>query len=152
VVEFETFLEFLFSNIMLGKTVYPAGRVVPRIDVRSPLVLVDVLHEGKRYIDWFPYSETERRANSYLRGGRPFTQLSATQKHSVETWLWIRNAVAHSGKHAQSVFEQNVVGSTPLPPRERTPAGFLRSEIRKGVTRFEHTLDEMRGVVISLCS
>lgn len=152
VVEFEAFLELLFKNIMLRRTVYPGRRVVPRIDVRSSVVLEDVLHEGKRYLDWFPYAETEKRAASYLRGGRPFCTLSNTHKDSIQRWLWIRNAVAHSGEHARAVFERNVIGATPLSPRERTPAGFLRSEIRRGVTRFQHILAEMRGVVLTLCT
>jgi hypothetical protein len=151
VVELETFLELLFTSIMLGRISYGGGRVVPRVEVRSSAVLADILHEGKRYIDWFPYSETETRAKSYLRGGRPFTLLTLSQKDSLQRWLWIRNAIAHSGKHAQDVFERNVIGPTPLPPRERTPAGFLRSEIRKGVSRFEHNLDEMKSVAVTLC-
>ena len=152
IVEFESFLELLFMGVVLRKTLYPGGTVTPRIDVRSQGVLEEVLLDGRRYVDWFPYSLTETRAKSYLRGGRPFSSLSISQKQSLERWLWIRNAVAHSGRHAQQVFEKNVIGTTPLPPRERTPAGFLRSEIRSGVTRFEHTLDEMRGIAATLCA
>jgi hypothetical protein len=152
IVEFESFLELLFMGVVLRKTLYPGGKVTPRIDVRSQGVLEEVLLDGRRYVDWFPYALTETRAQSYLRGGRPFSLLSSSQKQSLERWLWIRNAVAHSGRHARQVFERKVIGTTPLPPRERTPAGFLRSEIRSGVTRFEHTLDEMRGIAATLCT
>ena len=151
VVAFERFIESLFTGIVLNRVVYAGGRIVPRIDVRSAGVLEPLLNAGRSYADWLPYHETEKKANVYLRGGRPFTDVGATEKQRMDRWLWTRNAIAHASKHSVRVFTDNVIAGTPLPPRERTPAGFLRSELRPGVTRFENALDEMRGVAATLC-
>ena len=69
----------------------------------------------------------------------------------MERWQWTRNAIAHASQHSTKVFNEHVIAGTPLPPRERTPADFLRSEVRTGVTPFENVLDEMRGVAATLC-
>lgn len=152
VVEFERFIERLFLGIVLSNVSCGASaRVAPRVDVRSLSVLVPLVNAGRSYADWLPYHETEKRARTYLRGGRPFTDLAASDKQRIEHWLWTRNVIAHGSQHASRIFREQIIAMTPLPPRERTPAGFLRSEIRPGVTRFQNVLDEMRGVAASLC-
>jgi hypothetical protein len=122
-VEFELFLEQLFMNVMLGKMTYPASRVSTRIDVRSAQVLDPLIRGSRPHADWFPYHETEQRAKRYLRGGRPFTEVDASDKDAIEKWLWIRNAIAHSSRHSCEVFKRRLIGGLPLPPRERTPQG-----------------------------
>ena len=151
IVEFERFVSDLFTGILLRKVAYSGRRVTPRVELRSGVILTPLLNAGRQYVDWLPYHETERRAKTYLRGGRPFTEVAASEKKGMERWLWTRNAIAHASQHSDRVFQANVIAGTPLPPRERTPAGFLRSEIRIGVTRFENILDEMRGVAATLC-
>jgi hypothetical protein len=63
----------------------------------------------------------------------------------IERCLIIRNAIAHRSRHSHDRFQQEVLGSTPLPPRERTPAGYLRSSFRSGPrqTRYENLTAEL---------
>jgi len=151
IVEFEKFLERLFMDAVLGKSSYPPSRVATRLDVRSSQVLDSLIRGTRRYVDWLPYSDTEHRAKLYLRGGRPFTDLDSSERNTIDRWLWLRNAIAHASKHSQDVFADHVIAGIPLPPRERTPAGFLRSQIRPDVTRFANILAEMRAVAAKLC-
>ena len=153
ITNFEQFVADLFSGILLGQVIYASRRrVVPRVDVKSSVVLTPLLNAGRPYVDWLPYRLTEERASTYFRGGRPFADVVPVEKQRMERWLWTRNAIAHASPHSNRVFVGQVIAGTPLPPRERTPAGFLRSEIRAGVTRFENVLDEMRGVAATLCA
>jgi hypothetical protein len=51
----------------------------------------------------------------------------------------IRNAIAHSGDHAYREFLDKVIGNKHLLPGEKTPAGFLRSQLSAAppVRRFQ---------------
>jgi hypothetical protein len=130
VTSFESFLEDLFLQIMLGKTCYPKSRVKPRVEFRSITVLREVLLQTHDYLEWLPYQKTLNRANSYLRGGRPFSQLTDAQISKIREAIRVRNSVAHSSEYSKIIFEKKVLGNLILSPRERTPAGFLRSTVR----------------------
>ena len=86
----------------------------------------------------------EQRARAFFRGGIPFTTLDKGYKKHLEILLYIRNAIAHRSSYAKGKFEQEVIGSLPLTPRERTPAGFLRSRFRitPVQTRYEFTFEK----------
>ena len=130
VCAFEAFLEKLFVSILLDKCSYAKSRVTPRVTFSSSRVLWAVLLGGQDYLQWLPYDRTVKRAESFLRGGRPFTQLGATQIDDLRNAYRVRNAVAHPSSHAQRVFHEKVLAGLTLPPRERTTAGFLRSVVR----------------------
>jgi hypothetical protein len=51
------------------------------------------------------------------------------------------------------MFEQEVIGALTLMPRERTPAGFLRSIFRTAPveTQYENLVGEMAIVALKLC-
>jgi hypothetical protein len=126
VTSFETLMEELFLGFLTG-SLYGASSVRPRVQFRSSAVARDVMLGGKAYVDWLPYHFTEKRANAFFRGGLPFRFLDRTEVRSLERLLTIRNAVAHQSHAARKRFESEVLGSAPLLPIERTPAGFLRS-------------------------
>ena len=126
---FERLLEELFVGLLTG-AVTSAPNVRPRVIFRSPAVARDVMLGGKRYVDWLPYSYTEKRAEAFFRGGEPFSKLTKPEKNSLERMLTIRHAVAHQSRSARKKFENGVIGTSPLLPAERTPAGFLRSIFR----------------------
>ena len=88
---------------------------------------------------WLPYDRTIEKASVYLTGGRPFSTLSSSLKVQLRDCQLIRNAIAHHSGYAQSQFEKFVISGRPLPPREKTPAGYLRSThtAHPPQTRFE---------------
>jgi hypothetical protein len=142
---FEDFFEAYFFELMLKPTGRGAG-TVPRVHFKSSKVLRDFVLGGRRYVNWLPFSWTEERAAIYLRGGEPFRKVDGTDRRQMKEWTILRNAIAHTGREARGRFERELLSGVPLPPRERTPAGYLRSEPRVGTTRFENITREMVGV------
>lgn len=137
---FESFIENLFLGMLTERISTSPHQVVPRVKFNSDQVARDVVLSGKNYIDWFPYDRTEKLAQAFFRGGRPFTNLANIDKQETERMLAIRNVIAHESSHARRVFQRRVIQpALPLPPRERTPAGFLRGQLRIAPiqTRFE---------------
>lgn len=127
---FESFLEDLFIEVMLERTSYSASVVSTRIIATSRGAVWDVLLQGDDYLEWLPFGRTEKRANVFLNKGRPFTVLDDGDRSKLKQFMIIRNAIAHRSTFAQRQFFEKVVGTLSLPPRERTPAGYLRSIAR----------------------
>ena len=100
---------------------------------------------GRRYVDWLPYERTVDLAKLFFRGGRPFDDLSQTQKQLLSRGHTIRNAIAHRSRYSLGQFERPIIGSTPLPPKERRPAGYLRVLLRTAPaqTRFSNLLAQL---------
>jgi hypothetical protein len=142
----ESFFEELFFAVVLGNTQHPRGRALPRSTFKSHRVLREFVLGDRDYVDWVPFGRVEQRARVFLRGGRPFTDLPPAQQQRVRQWHATRNAIAHPGTHARRQFERQVVAQLPLLARERTPAGFLRSEAQPGRRRLEFILREMSQI------
>jgi hypothetical protein len=153
VVGFEQFCEVLFLEILKGRIRYSGSRVVPRITHNSVGAMREVLLQGKPYLDWLPYESTEKRAKWYLNGGRPFTNLDDAERSTIKTIQTIRNAIAHSSDHALRKFRQSVIGNQSLLPRERTPAGFLRSQLTNAPMqrRIEVYVAELGSIAAKIC-
>jgi hypothetical protein len=152
VTTFEAFLEELFIKIMLDKTSYSIRRVTPRIVFRSGRILREVLLQGQDYLEWLPYPKTVARANAFLRGGRPFTELSNGEISKIKQAMRVRNCVAHASDHAKRIFEEKVIGNLPITPRERSPSGFLRSltRINPPLCRFQVYLNDFSRISYTL--
>jgi hypothetical protein len=149
VTGFERFLERLFFEVLLDDTRHTA-RILPKATFGSMKTLREFVLADQSFVDWLPYSNTEERARLVLRKGRPFTEISEASKGEMKRWMAIRNAIAHSSDHSRQKFQQVVVGNTPLPPRQRNPAGWLRSTSRIGSTRFELATREAASIAYSL--
>jgi hypothetical protein len=151
VVSFERFCETLFLDILNQRVRYPRSQCTPRIKKCSGTVLRDVILQNKKYMDWLPYNNTETRAKIYLVKGRPFTNLKKAEKAPLEGILTIRNAIAHSSPHALRQFRLLIEGM-PLLPKEKNPAGFLRSPLTVSPlrTRFEGYLAELELIAIKI--
>jgi hypothetical protein len=126
VTSFESLMEELFLGLLTGG-IKSGPKIHPRVTFRSATIARDIMLGGKAYVDWLPYHHTEKRAYAFFRGGLPFCRLDKAEVKSLDRILTIRHAVAHQSRAARRRFETEVVGSTPLLPTERTPAGFLRS-------------------------
>jgi hypothetical protein len=145
---FEVLLEQLFFGLITGRIDRLSCGAAPRIGIASDRVAREIVLRERSYIDWLPYKKTEDLARAFLSSGRPFTKLDNGDKSRLATLLVIRHAIAHKSGHAKKTFAEKVLGSTPLPPRERTPAGFLRSQYRitPAQTRFELYMQQMRSI------
>lgn len=126
VTSFESLMEELFLGLLTGG-ITSGSKVHPRVTFRSSAIARDIMLGGKAYVDWLPYHHTEKRAYAFFRGGLPFCALDKAEVKSLDRILTIRHAVAHQSRAARRRFETEVIGSAPLLPAERTPAGFLRS-------------------------
>jgi hypothetical protein len=147
VTSFEALMEELFVGLLSGKIV-PAPNVHPRVTFRSPAVARDVILGGRAYVDWLPYHHTDKRADAFFRAGLPFSKLEKAERKSLERMLTIRHAVAHQSRGARNKFEDEIIGSSPLLPVERTPAGFLRSVFR--ATPHQTQYEDIAGTCVFL--
>src|SRR5258708_14816010 len=159
---YEKYCETLFFSILEGRTCYSAKKVERNIKQASPRMFRVLVFQGQKYLDWLPFEKTEKRVALYLcrRGpdrdcGRPFMDLANNEKTTLQTIMTIRHAIAHSSEHAIRKFKQIVIGNQALLSREKTPAGFLRSQVSNAPvqTRFEVYLADLGGIATRLlCS
>lgn len=150
---FEQFLQDLFVSILDGRTQYRNRGVLLRMRPASRDALMDILMQGDNYLDWLPYDKTIRRAEIYLRAGKPFSDLDGGERSKLKTITMIRNAIAHKSTHAARIFEQKVIGSQALLRGERKPAGYLRSLVSNAPiqNRFEVFMGELARIASLLC-
>lgn len=134
VVGFENLLEQVFYTVLTSKV--PINGWQSRIK-GAPVSLKRCLLEDRDYLDWLPIKRTIDRANIYLRSGRPFSLIDDGEKSQLAQVVAIRNAIAHPSESALEKFRRHVIGNTPLPPRERKPATFLRGIARPNTRRYE---------------
>jgi hypothetical protein len=147
-VSVETFLEDLFIGLLVQGHGVISSRadVVARVHVRLYKIARELIYgAGRNYVDWLPYERTINLAELFFRGGRPFNDLSPSQKDALFRGHTIRNAIAHQSRFSLGQFKRRVIGSTPLPPNERNPAGYLRGLFRTSPnqTRFSNLLAQL---------
>lgn len=146
VTSFESFLEDLFLGLLVSGAGLQSTGVRPRMTIQSPVVAREVvIGPGRNYADWLPYDRTRERAEVFFRGGRPFTGLTNPHLQVLERTGAIRNAIAHKSQHSVEQFNRKVLANTPIPPRERSPAGFLRGLMvgTPPLTRFENYMADL---------
>lgn len=153
VTSFESFLEELFLGILEKRVRYknPRKIVVKMIPLSRP-ALVDVVFQQHKYLEWLPFDKTTDRADYYLIGGRPFSDLEQPDKDAIAKIVTIRNAIAHHSRHAAKQFKIKVIQSLPLLKGEKTPSGFLRSQVQQNVNRFEAYIGQLGRIAADLCS
>lgn len=143
----ERSLEKLFIGTLLGRLEHTDVRVKPLLTVKSPVVAKRIASGGRAYADWLPYkAETVRRANSYLSGGRPFSELAKPDYEALDRLSIIRNALAHDSTAALKAFRASFVDGRPLPPDQQQPAGYLRGQQTLGQSRLSYLLAEATAV------
>jgi hypothetical protein len=153
VTSFEVYLEDLFMLIMKNKTQYDKKRkVATRMNATSDDALMDILLQSKEYMGWLPFQHTVGRANIYLKEGRPFSELDDRNKNAIRSITVIRNAIAHKSTHATDQFKKHVIGTRSLLTKEKTPAGFLRSNASAAPPRnqFQNFVGQMATIAVFL--
>ena len=160
---FESLLEELFVGLLVAGGRKERGAVAPRVTVRSYSVARElVIGPGRRYVDWLPYDNTEQRATLFFRGGRPFANLRKDTADPIargvrdvlDRGVLIRNAIAHKSQYSLARFERDVLRNTPLSPRERTAAGFLRGALAATPpeTRFQSYVSGVLRAAYLICN
>lgn len=141
---FEGMIEELFLRMLARRVSIPA-KVRPKTTFRSSGVARDIVFGGRHYVDWVPYERTTERAELFFSGGRPFSNLDQNERRIIHAACIVRNAIAHQGRHARQQFNAHIVSRYTLAPRERTPAGFLRSlhSSAPNITRYEELVSEL---------
>lgn len=140
VTSFEHFIEETFVGLLVGNLTHTKQSVQPKVSFTSHGLARNMIFAGRNYVDWLPYKNTLDRSAIFFKGGFPFTHLSDTDFTVIHHVVVTRNAIAHKSIYSKKQFEKIVIGSKPLPPRDRTPAGFLRSifRISPTQTRYEN--------------
>jgi Protein of unknown function DUF262 len=153
VTSFEVFLQELFVAILERRVRYRSRTVVVRMKATSTDALMEILHQNEKYLSWLPFKYTLDRAKLYLNDGKPFSDLSTGDQSIIKTITTIRHAVAHKSAHAMNEFRRTVIGAQSLLRGERSPAGYLRSQVRSGPAqnRFEVYVAELARITSSLC-
>ncbi|MFZ5819522.1 MAG: hypothetical protein ACOYYJ_06450, partial [Chloroflexota bacterium] len=108
----------------------------------------------KDYLEWLPYKNTLDRANIFFQDGKPFSNLDNGNMGNLQRFFIIRNAIAHKSTFSQQKFEQKVIASLTLTPRERKPAGYLRTAPRSSAsqTQLQVVMAELRAIAQKLCA
>jgi hypothetical protein len=109
---------------------------------------------GRAFVDWLPYNFTDKRAAAFFRGGYPFSNLVKADSKLLDRIILVRNAVAHQSRAARRRFEEEVIGTAPVLPIERTPGGYLRTVFRVAPdqTRYEDIANTCAMLARKLCS
>ena len=116
---------------MKGNTEYTPERIRVKMSCPKTAYLWDILLLGKSYADWLPFDKAEKRLKLFIEdkgaAGRPFYEVTPADKQQIQKIMHIRNAIAHSSDHSEQQFKTHVMRGVTLGPRERNPAGLLRS-------------------------
>jgi hypothetical protein len=148
----ERHIERLFMGLLMGRLEVspPAARSL--VEISSNTVARRVVAGGRRYADWLPINKTTDKAKIYLSEGRPFDRLMQVDREVLERMAVVRNAVAHRSSHATRQFQKRVIATTPVPPRQRTPAGYLRGQHAPNQTRLDYFMAQGVQAMDRLCS
>ena len=151
---FENFIEDLFIRLLVGTTTHPCRSVVPKIVFKSTVICRNVVYGGRPYVDWFPYKQTQDRAEMFFQKGLPFTALNNSDKSRLTQMLCIRNAIAHKSRHAVTRFNRVVINERPLLSQEKTPVGYLRTNYTTSPpqTQYEVIRSNIVAIAQELCT
>ena len=154
ITSFEQLIEQLFIGLLSGRIALNGQTSTPLVSFRSARAVRPILFQNRAYLDWLPYSQTERRANDFFRNGLPFSSLDHRDKDLIQQCIYTRNAIAHKSTHSLEMFRKHVLGTQNLMAKERRPIGYLRSIFRASPqqNRYEHFIQGMASVAAKLCT
>lgn len=146
---YEGFCEEFFFRLLREEITYAKSKKIRPV-VPQCASIRDIVLYGDNYLDWISYKKWEPRVSLFLKDGRPFSSIGQPTKDKITRIALIRDAIAHKSKHAIGKFRKNVVGNLPLLPHEKSPAGFLRSELSPGRKRFQAYLEDLVDIAENL--
>lgn len=152
VAAFESFIEELFLSLLTKKVPPRSNKTVPKVIFTSRSTAIPIVFSGKFY-DWLPYLRTSERAEHFFKNGHPFSVLTPSDLSKTEEFRLIRNVIAHKSNYAKKQFEDKVIGSTLLSPRERKVGAYLVGHFRSSPpqTRYENLIIDMMLIFEKIC-
>lgn len=150
----ERSIEELFLSLLMGRRYCDSSPCRRLVDIRSDAVARRVMTGGDRsYADWLPYKKYSlKRAKAFFSSGGPFAALAPTDIKALDGSQIIRNALAHQSKPALRAFHEKFIEGKHLPPREQSPAGYLRGWHTIGQTRLNYIFAEIVRVFTKVCA
>lgn len=149
----ERSIEELFLGTLVGAIDYGRPEIVPLATFSSLQSARQIVYgSGRRYADWLPYGLTNTRAKTFLRNGKPFTDLVKGDQDALDRLGVLRNAMSHESIHAMTRFTAEFVNGRVLPPDQKRPAGYLRGMHAARQTRLEFLFTEAVAVMRRLCT
>lgn len=144
----------MFVGVVCKSVKHPCRTVKPKAAFKSRGVCHEVLRGSRSHAEWMPYDHTLKRADAYLAQGLPFTCLFKTETDKLMKISMIRNAIAHKSRVADERFQTHVIAGANLLPRERTPAGYLRTIFASSPsqTRYEECICDIAGIARKLAA
>lgn len=142
---FEEFLENLLFSIVRSDRTIVAGKTKSHVRFSSDSAMRRIMFGGKKYIDLLPFEKAEKIASLYLKKGHAFSVLSENDKTSLTKISKVRNAIAHSSRHARQEFESHVIRGLVMLAKDKKPAAYLRFNFRSSPNQswFEYHLAEL---------
>lgn len=152
VAAFERYIEELFLGLLTKKIKPKSSKTVARVFFTSRIIAMPVVFNGS-YYDWLPYGKTTKRAKHFFKDGHPFTVIGQSDIEKIAEFLAIRNLIAHKSAYAKKQFEDKVIGSTSLSPRERKVGAYLMGVFRTSPpqTRYEDLVLTMASIFEKIC-
>lgn len=154
---FESLIEQLFISLLIGEYQSNEPDVVPRAKFTNYDIAQGIILGERSYVDWLPFeTRTLKRADAFFENGFPFNRLKndivlKPSLQSIERFAAIRNAIAHKSKHSQLKFEKEVSGNSPLSPRQKKPAGYLRSSVNRTQVQYQVIANELNLIAHHIC-
>lgn len=146
----ERSIEALFVGLVVGR-LEAGSRVSPLVEIRSDRVAHSIIRGSRPYVDWLPFDGTARRAQAFLSGGRPFSELGPQHATTMRRTHKIRNAIAHDSSHSLKVFQRELVEGAGLPTWQYRPGGYLRGQHAGQQNRLEALMSQGLSAFSSLC-
>jgi hypothetical protein len=111
-----------------------------------------IIGGDRAYVDWLPLHKTKKRAAIYLSRGKPFDRLESVDIQVFERMQIIRNVVAHRSSHAKKSFKRVLIDGQGIPPREQSPAGYLRGNHAPDQSRLSYLMAQGVDTLDRLCA
>lgn len=150
-VAFENELtELLKTNLMMS--VGSDGRSRSKFIPANRADAARLILGTQRYFQLLPIEQMEKITKVYLKDGKPFTTLSASQKDAVGKCHAIRNHIAHKSTDSKATYIKKVRGQVTLSSKRTSPGLYLRSSMAVNRTYFDHHIAELGGIMNHLCT
>ncbi len=113
-----------------------------------------LLHPNRDYVGLENLNKTISLASLYVERGRPFSEVSESNKTYLGHIVQIRNAIAHQSDVAVTKFKEKVPGVDALPVHRRAPGPFLRHVFRSAPdqTRLELYIASLKSAALEIDS
>jgi hypothetical protein len=147
----EQHIERLFMGLVMAR-LSPPRKSRALIQIASDRTAREIVSGDRPYVDWLPIKKTTDRAQTYLSKGQPFDRLRPIDREVLERMHIVRNAIAHRSSHAISRFKRRLIEEHSIPPRQRTPAAYLRGNHSPGQSRLGYFIVQGVDTVKWLCS